>query len=236
MSGNPDQLAGLASNADTATQATILAGNANVTVEDSRNTVYEFASGINSDLGWFLHYDPLIDLPMIVRRNARELPAGMSPGAQIQLTPQQRRGEHYHYTFKIRPKSMTVVDPTILSKRIIEFATNVVPSLCQSAMVSTQLGVPFNLPRAITDLADQLELSDYVAEWFNDPEFMRRVQIMMMMGPAPEGKGQSGPVSMGAIRQNGGFAGASDFSANPMNQQAQSLAAVMQRSMKGAAV
>jgi hypothetical protein len=230
MSGNPDQIAGMADNADTATQATILAGNANVTMEDSRSITYEFSSDVNSDIAWFLHYDPLIDLPLIARKQ-KGMPEGIQAGQQIHLTPEQRRGDHFHFTFKIKPKSMATIDPTILSKRIFEFATNVVPALCMAAGQATQLGIPFNLQRSITDLADQMDLSDMVQDWFDDPEFMDRVQFMMQMGPTPEGKGQPG-ISPRGIMQNGGYTGARSFGANPANVRAQELAGVMQSSMK----
>ena len=230
MSGNPDQMAGISSNADTATQATILNGNANVGLEDSRNMMYEFASDVNSDIAWFLHYDPLIDMPLIARKNKGDMPDGIMQGATIHLTPAQRLGEHFHFTFKIKPKSMSPLDPTISSQRIVQFATNVVPALCAAAAQAMQMGIPFNLQRAITDTADQLDLSDYVQDWFNDPEFQSRLQLMQAMGPQPEGKAGAG---MAGVLQNGGYPGARNFSANPINQQPQDLAGIMQAAMKG---
>ncbi len=229
MSGNPDQLAGMQSNAATATQATILEGNANVTLEDSRGIIYDFTADVNSDVGWFLHYDPLIDLPMIARRRDNIDDTDFEFGQQIRLTPEQRRGEHYHYTFKIKPRTMSALDPMVMSKRIIEFATNVVPAVIMAASSALQMGLPFNVRRAITDLADQLELSDYVQNWFDDPEFMDRIQLMLAMGPKPEGKG----MSIQGVRQNGGSPMAGNFGANPANVQAQDLAGVMQSAMKG---
>jgi len=236
MSGNPDQMAGVQSNANTATQATILEGNANVTVEDSRGMVYDFAAGIISDRAWYLHYDPLIDLPFTVRK--KELsevtgefirPEQYNFPVQMRLTPEQRRGEHFHYTFKIKPRSMSAIDPLVLSRRIVEFATNVVPAVITAAAAALQMGVPFNVQRAITTIANQLELSDEVQDWFDDPEFQDRLNLMMMMGPQPEGKA----LNIQGIRQNGGFPGQVSFGANPMNQQAQELAGVAQTAMKG---
>jgi len=83
--------------------------------------------------------------------------------------------------------------------------------------------------RAITTIAYQLELSDEVQDWFDDPEFQDRLNLMMMMGPQPEGKA----LNIQGIRQNGGFPGQVSFGANPMNQQAQELAGVAQTAMKG---
>jgi hypothetical protein len=232
MSGNPDQMAGLSSNAETATQATILAGNANVTLEDSRSIIYDFTAGINEDVGWYLHYDPLIDLPLIARKRDGVEEDGFNFGQQIRLTPEQRRGEHFHFTFRVKPRSMTALDPLVLSKRIVEFATNVVPALTMAAQACMQMMIPFNLQRAITDFADQLELSDFVQEWFDDPEFMDRVQMMMMMGPKPEGKAGGG-MSLGGMRQNGGYEQAVPPGGNQVSTQAQDLAGYMQSAVKG---
>jgi hypothetical protein len=231
MSGNPDQLAGMQSNAATATQATILEGNASSTMEDSRTTIYDFTSGINSDMAWYLHYDPLIDQTMIARR--RE---GVSENdynfdvQELHLTPAQRRGEHFHYVFKIKPRSMSSIDPLVMSKRVMEFATNVVPALTSAAQICSQMMVPFNLQRAITDLADQLGLSDYVQEWFQDPEFQNRIALMMATGPQPEGK--AGGASLAGVMQNGGYTQATPAGGNPMHQRAQELASYMQSAMK----
>jgi hypothetical protein len=230
ISGNPDQMAGVVSNSDTATQATILQGNATVTLEDSRSMIYDFTAEIGENEIWYLHYDPLIDIPMIARRPARgdEMPEGIEPGQQLRLTPAQRRGEHIHFMVKVRPKSMGATDPMVMSKRTIEFATNVVPAVIMAANTAMQMGVPFNVQRALTDLADQLELSEEVQGWFDDPEFLQKVQMMMAMGPKPEGK-----AGIEGVRQNGGYPEQRSFGANPLAQGAQEVAGIAQGAMKG---
>lgn len=232
MAGNPDQMAGVASKSETATQATILEGNANIGLEDSRTMIYEFAAGINSDQAWYMHYDPLIDVPLIARRPGRgeELPEGVRVGQELRLTPAQRRGEHFDFTFKIRPRSMSSLDPVLMSKRVIEFATNVVPALITAAQVAAQMMVPFNVQKAISDLADQLELSDYVQDWFDDPQFMQRIQMMMAMGPKPEGKAG---LNIQGVRQNRGSPMQRGTGGGGIPEQAQELAGVMQSTMKG---
>jgi hypothetical protein len=231
MSGNPDQLAGLASDAETATQATILAGNANVGIEDSRDSVYDFTSGINSGMAWFIHYDPFLEQSLTATRRPWISPNKYEWGAQMLLTPTQRRGEHLDFAFKIKPKSMGTLDPAVLSKRIIEFATKVVPAIMQTMQIAMMMGQKFNAQKAISTLADQLDLTEYVDEWFDDPEFMQRIQMMMEMGPQAEGKAVP---NMGGVIQQGGaiFGGVKDKS--PSNQQAQELAGVMQSAIQGA--
>jgi hypothetical protein len=149
---------------------------------------------------------------------------------ELHLTPAQRRGEHFHYVFKIKPRSMSSIDPLVMSKRVMEFATNVVPALTSAAQICSQMMVPFNLQRAITDLADQLGLSDYVQEWFQDPEFQNRIALMMATGPQPEGK--AGGASLAGVMQNGGYTQATPAGGNPMHQRAQELASYMQSAMK----
>jgi hypothetical protein len=140
MSGNPDQMAGLASDAETATQATILAGNANVGIEDSRDMVYDFTAGISSGLAWFIHYDPFLDQSLTATRRPWISQNKYEWGAQMQLTPEQRRGDHLDFAFKIKPKSMGAIDPALMSKRLLEFATKVVPAIMQTMQIATSMG------------------------------------------------------------------------------------------------
>ena len=234
MAGNPDQMAGVASGARTATQATILEGNANIVSEDRRGMIYDFTAGINGDMAWFLHYDPLIKIPLVARSHSGES-TPFKPGEGIVLTPEQRRGDHFDYAFSIRPRSMRAIDPNILNKTILEFATNVVPALCMSAQQCMMLGVPFNLQRSITQMADQFDLADFVQDWFDDPEFLARIQYMQALGPAPEGKAMGMGMSPRGMMQNNGppMANPNVGDGGNMNVQAQQIAGVMQSAMKG---
>lgn len=211
MSGNPDQMAGLKSDARTATQAQLLQANANVTVEDMRDTIYDAAAGLNWKMAWYLHTDPLIDLPLTKRRAG----GGM---IQLRLTPEQRSGDFLNFAFNIKARSMSRLDPTIKSKRIIEFATNLIPSLMTSAQIAMQMGVPFNVQRAITDLIEELDITDTAQDWFEDPEFMNRIKLMMAMGPQNAGK--AGMASPQGIRQQGGYPGQKKVS-SPRREQNQ---------------
>lgn len=181
MAGNPDQMAGLASNAETATQAQILQGNANITIQDMRDMIDECAAEINSKHAWYLHTDPLINIPLSIRQ-----PGGGE--IQLTLTPEQRRGDWFNYTFRTKPKSMRRLDPTVRAKRIIDFGTNTLQSVMMSGQVAMQMGLPFNIQEALSDIAEELGILDEVQDWFVDPTFMQRIQIMMAMGPQPAGK------------------------------------------------
>ena len=194
MSGNPDQMAGIAAGAKTATGQNILQANQSVTIEDMRGMIYDCAGKVNQKMVWYGHTDPLINLPFSQRQ-----PGGES--IQLQLTPEQRQGDFLEYTFRIKQRSMSRLDPAIRSKRIIEFATNLVPALAMSAQVCMQMGIPFNLQEAITDLAVEMDILEEVQDWFVDPTFMQRIQLQMSMGPQPAGKAT---MNSKAVKQNEG--------------------------------
>ena len=199
MSGNPDQLAGIKSDAKTATQAQILESNSNVIIQDERELIYECGAEINKKMAWYLHTDPLINLPLSKRQPGGEY-------VQLYLTPEQRCGDFLDFTFRIKARSMARLDPTIKSKRIMEFATNLIPSIATSAQMCMQMGVPFNLQRCITSLADDLDITEEVQDWFEDPEFVKRMQLIASIGPQNAGKAQS--MSGKGVMQNGGYPGA----------------------------
>jgi hypothetical protein len=197
MSGNPDQMAGIAAGAKTATGQSILQANQSVTSEDMRGMVYDTAAEIARKQCWHLHTDPFLDI-MLSRRK----PGGEQ--VQLQLTPEQRSGDWLDYTFSIVQRSMSRLDPNVKSQRIIQFATNLVPSLCTSAQICMSLGVPFNLQESITDLARELDILEEVQDWFVDPTFMQRIQLQMQLGPQDQGKASAGPASKAGIMQNNG--------------------------------
>uniref|UniRef100_A0A6M3KU80 Uncharacterized protein n=1 Tax=viral metagenome TaxID=1070528 RepID=A0A6M3KU80_9ZZZZ len=198
MSGNPDQMAGLKSDANTATQADILYSNANIGIEDTKQIIYDTAADISSKQAWYMHNDPLL----------RQILCKRNPGdeqEQIILTPEQQEGDWLDYSFEIVPKSMAILNPQIRSKRLIEFATNLLPAAASTAMLMLQMGVPFNLQGYITMMAEELDIGPWVQDLFNDPQFTARLELMMAMGPQPAGKGN--PTSAAGVRQNKGFPG-----------------------------
>jgi len=204
MSGNPDQMAGnmtagTKGRSETATRSQILQSNANISIEDARDILYDATAEVSKKIGWYLHTDPLISLPLTKRTTGGEQ-------IQLELTPEQRQGDFLKFTFRIIPRSMSRLDPIIKSKRMVEFTTNMLPAVANTAMMLTQLGIPFNVQRAITNLASELDLTEHVQDWFNDPEFNQRMQIMMALGPQNAGKaGGGGGSSSEGIMQNGGY-------------------------------
>jgi len=226
MAGNPDQLAGQTSDADTATQAAILESNSKITVTDSKNITYDKAAGVAKKVGWYLHNDPLIDIPLAKRKPGGER-------VQMRLTPEQRQGEFSEFTFSIKPKSMSQIDPMLRSKRIIEFATNLVPALANAAMIAMKMGIPFNLQKATTDLAEELDITDYVQDWFADPEYANRLQLMLAMGPQSAGKAT--PATPAGTSQNQGSPTKRKVASpqTELRQQKQEVAGLAQKATQG---
>ncbi len=188
MSGNPDQMSGLVSNAESATQANILQANATITIEDARGMIYDFAADTAEKRAWYIHTDPFMDI-MLSRRK----PGGEN--IQLHLTPEQRDGDFLDYTFTLKARSMSRLDPAVRTKRIVEFGTNILQSIMNSAMIAMNMGLPFNVQTALTDIAEEQGILEDVRDWFDDPQFMQRIQLRMAMNPQPAGKatpGQSG--------------------------------------------
>jgi len=185
MSGNPDQMSGLVSNAESATQANILQANATITIEDARGMIYDFAADTAEKRAWYIHTDPFMDI-MLTRRK----PGGEY--AQLQLTPEQRDGDFLDYTFTLKARSMSRLDPAVRTKRIVEFGTNILQGVMNSAMIAMNMGLPFNVQAALTDIAEEQGILDDIQDWFDDPEFMQRIQLRMALNPQPAGKAQPG--------------------------------------------
>ena len=197
MANNPDQLAGISLGAKTATGQSILQSNASVILEDTRDMAESAQAEVNRKMAWYLHTDPLIEMPLAHRKPGGE-------NIQLSLTPEQRRGDFLDFTFTTKRRSLVRLDPAIRSRRIIEFGTKVVPSIIMSAMTAMQMGLPFNVQRALTDLAEEQGILEEVYDWLYDPEFMQRMAIMQAMGPQNQGKAGSGGTSPAGVLQNGG--------------------------------
>lgn len=201
ISSNPDQISGntamgTRAGNESATKSSIIQSNSSIGVEDVRGIMYEATAEVSRNIAWFLHTDPFISVPLAKRTTG-------GGNVDIVLTPDQRSGDFLDFVFKIVPRSMTRLDPAMKVKRIMEFAANVVPSLMNSAMIALQMGVQFNPTRALTDLAKEMDITDDVQDWFEDPEFEQKMQLIQQMGPQNPGKG-SGNISA-EIAQNGGL-------------------------------
>jgi hypothetical protein len=222
-SGNTEQLAGVRSDANTATQANILQGNAAVRVEDMRDIVYLATRSVMRKLAWHLHTDPLISLPLVKQKpepaqivigptGPMQIPARIVE-EQVLLTPEVRQGDFLDFHFEIESKSMSRMDPAVRLEKAMLFAGKILPAAAQAAMVCQQMGVPFSFSKFVQRMAKELDI-EWMDECFYDPEFQMQAQQMLQRSPQPDGNArrETGAVpgmgGLGAIMQNGGPANA----------------------------
>lgn len=199
MAGNPELIQGQAipgGKGTTATAVQALQNNASISIEDMRDIVYDKTADIQRDIAWHLHTDPFIELPLTKRSTGGE-------EVQLALTPEQRMGDFLDFVFKIVARSMTKMDPMVRSKRILEFATNIIPGAMTTALAAMQMGVQFNVQRYLTQIAFEMGIEDIVQDIFDDPEWDQKMEVMMMLGPQNPGKAGSGNSPAGATQNKG---------------------------------
>lgn len=180
QAGSMDLLSGSGAGAPTATQAEMLQANTSVRLSDMQNQVYEFTGEVLGDIAFFLHTDPLIDLPLIRRKDGIEV--------QGNYTPEMRQGDFLDYNIDIQPFSMGRVDPNQAVRRRMEFATNVIPAAANAAGL---LGQGFNVGAFLTRMAKEVGIDD-ADEWLNAPEMTKWVQIKMAQSLKTAAPGKAG--------------------------------------------
>ena len=228
IAGNPTQMGGMRSPTSgspiSATETTALQGNAVVVLEDMRDLTYDVNADVSKKQAWYLHTDPLINVPLTKRAT------GSAP-VQVWLTPEQRQGDWSEYTYKIVKRSMLVLEPNLRAKRIMEFYTNVIPAVMTSAQVAMQMGIAFNVPRALMQAAEEMGISDALNEIFEDPTFRKHMDYFAMQGPKDAGKGGLSPQGVG---QQGGYPLQHSIltPGQEFNQEAQGLAGIGQSAMR----
>ena len=228
IAGNPTQMGGMRSPTSgspiSATETTALQGNAVVVLEDMRDLTYDVNADVSKKQAWYLHTDPLINVPLTKRAT------GSAP-VQVWLTPEQRQGDWSEYTYKIVKRSMLVLEPNLRAKRIMEFYTNVIPAVMTSAQVAMQMDIAFNVPRALMQAAEEMGISDALNEIFEDPTFRKRMDYFAMQGPKDAGKGILNPKG---ISQQGGYPLQHSIltPGQEFNQEAQGLAGIGQSAMR----
>lgn len=208
MSGNVEALGGIREESGSATQATILNQNGSVRINDLNDLVYTATAEEASKRAWYLHTDPLINIPLTRRQ---QMPAVYDAGTMVQpaqiveqqvvLTPEARRGDFLDYAFEIGQKSMSRLDPAQRLQRALEFAIKVIPAAATAAQTCLLMGVPFSFQAFIVRMAKEADI-DWMDEVFFDPQFQMRAAQTMMKLPGIQGS-QGQVASPAAIQQNG---------------------------------
>ncbi len=177
VTGNADLVGGSSADAPSATQAEMIQANQSVSIEDARSILHDRVEDISLKHAYFIWTNPL-DFPDVDTEDFLSV------------------------VVKIKARSMRRIDPVMKTKRIIDFATKTVPSLMQAAMLGMQMGLPFDLPKAIMDLAESLDIADVVDDWFNDPTFMQRMELTMALNMKSPGNSEMQGGGIGEILQN----------------------------------
>lgn len=222
---NPEALAGQRFDADSATEARILANNANVGLEHMKDLVYDLSAEEARKRAWYMHTDPFINMPLIRRQ---EVPAQyrMTPqgpvmatparleNVQIYLTKEARRGDFLDFMFTVRPESMGRKDGDTQFMEAMDFAVKVIPAVASAAQTFAMLGMAFSPKAFLLRMAEDRGI-EWMDEVFFDPEFQMMLAMQMAMGPQFQtSQGEAGPVqpptmasgprnALGAMLQNG---------------------------------
>lgn len=212
MAGNPDMLAGLQSDTETATQAQILQGNANIVIADARDIIEDMTGEIGKRLAWYI-----VDEPLDTRFE---------------------KEDWLEFSYRVVPKSMIRLDPNIRVRRTQELFINIIPALAQTTMTCSQLGVPFNFTEAVRSAASGLDIEDQLIKVFEDPMVVSKMAALSMSGPASPGRTRGGVAqsSMAGVQQQGGYAGQQQIEGTGtiQRQQQQATAAEAQSMNQGA--
>ncbi len=166
MAMNIDLLSGTGSDEPTATQAEMVQANTSVRLADMQNMVYQFTAKIMERLAFFLHTDPLIELPLVKRVNGID--------QQIVYSPEMREGDWIDYHLKVTPYSMARQDPNVKVRRIIEFTGQVIPALAQAYQM---LGPAFNIEATLSILGREMGI-DELDEMINSPVLQQQISRM----------------------------------------------------------
>jgi len=209
MSGNTEALGGLRESSATATQAQILAANQSIGIGDMKDITYEAVAEEARKRAWYLHTDPLIEIPLIRRR---QVPAEFAQGPtgpqmvqpaqsieeQVILTPEARRGDFLDFHFSIQPKSMSRLDPHLRLQRCMEFGIKMIPAAATAMQICMQMGIPFSFQKFVIRMAKEADI-EWMDEVFYDPEF--QMQMMETMMKTPGFQGSQGSVA-GQMQNN----------------------------------
>lgn len=174
---NTDLLSGSGTDEPTATQAQIVQANSTVRLSDMQGLVQDFVGAIGRDIGWYLHHDPLIELPLIRRRSGRE--------EQLVFSPSEQEGDFYDYQFEVEPFSMARRDPNQKVRQMLNAATAVIPAAAQAAQI---LGPGFRVDQFLNRIFREIGLDDF-DEYLDGEAFQKWIQVQMLsQGQTDPGK------------------------------------------------
>ncbi len=166
---NIDLLSGEGTNEPTATQAEITQANTSVRLADMQNLVYTFTGDVMKDMMFFLHTDPLIELPLVKRTRGVD--------QQVHYTPEMREGDWMDYHLKVVPFSMARQDPNVKMRRMLEFYGSVIPAIANAYQL---LGPALNIEAAVNIMGRDMGI-DELDEIINSQMLQQQVARMKQL-------------------------------------------------------
>ncbi len=213
FSGNTSMLAGTKMETGVATVANILQQNASTGITYMRDQAYAATSSILRACAWYLHHDPLIQMPLIRRdtipaqyeitdETVRMISPATTEETQVFLTPEMRRGDFLDFAFRVEHESMAPINWQHRLQQLETLAVRIIPAAAGAAQICAQLGTPFSFERFVTKAAKLMGIT-WFDEIFQGPELIAQMAMMTRTGPQPQGKGAA---TIAAVKQNGGAA------------------------------
>lgn len=174
MANSLEMLSGASGDdASTATEAQILNANSSVRLADMQQLVYHHVAEVGTDIAKILHEDPLIELPLITRVGGEE--------QQVVYTPEMRVGRWFDYNISVQPMSMARQDPNVKVKRMLEFASSVIPA---AANAFQMLGPAFNIQGFLALIAREVGIEE-ADEIINNPLLQQSLMAQMQAIQTP---------------------------------------------------
>lgn len=253
IAANTETLSGAADAAKSATSANILDRNAGTVLADMKQSIYRAAADEGRKRCFYVHYDPFLN-QTITRRTMQpgqliQGPQGnhwLSPPSmqevQVILTPEKRSGEFLDMMFKVEPESMGPVDSKTHLQQELTFCQQVLPAVAGAAQIFQTLGMPFDAPVFLMQIADDMGLKWLPSVLFS-PQIQQktaldyqRIQQETGESGAPASQAPPNPNLNAQVLQNGQPAAVGAPQPTPQmqqGQQAQAGAQDAQRLLKG---
>ncbi len=212
VAGNIDQMGGLKPQTNVATVANIMNTNAGTGMTFMREAVGGATNSVLRKAAWYLHTDPLINLPLIRRDvipaqyavtdlGIQMVKAPHVKEVQVFLTPEVRRVDFLDFAYDIEHDSMAPIDAATRIQQLDLLSTKIIPSAANASMVAAQMGTPFSFEKYVVRIAKLMGL-DWIDEIFQSPELVAQVMAVAQKGPQPGAS--KGITSPAATQQNGG--------------------------------
>lgn len=152
VAGNPDALAGLQPQSDTATQDKLLYGAATAHTQTMQRLVTEFATGIVDDIAFYLYTDPVA-----IYQVDKQYAPGMGATIQVEIGPEQRKDAWESYQIHCEIYSAPPQSPSQKAAKIGAFLSQLILPLMP---LMQQQGMMIDAQGLIRTMAKLLGLSD----------------------------------------------------------------------------